>query len=181
MLTECFTVLQRSKDTIRNVFEYDENFRKIRESYTSSSNVIIQSWNYDERGNVIQEKSELLKAPPTRIFTIEQDGTRTKEVMDSNPDDNRNYQIEYAYNDLNQKTGEVKSHLDGRIQYDLTYEYNQNGDVISESYLNLKKENGERSKIRIVYEYDSYLNWIKKRSYYEEQLEQSETRTIEYY
>ncbi|WP_417266590.1 hypothetical protein [Brumimicrobium sp.] len=173
--------LIRGRDTSSNIYQYDDLGRKIKDIDTSYSCVIVKTWKYDVYSNIIQEKSDLKKAPKTTIFTINEDGTREKKVLDNNPDDDRNYQIDYSYNDLNQIVHEIRKYLDGRVQYDVTYEYNQNGDIIVKSYLDLENNDNGRVEMVIEYEYDSKGNWISRTSYYEDTLDQEETRKIEYY
>ena len=173
--------LIRDKDTSDHIYEYDDFGRKIREVDTSYSSVIIKTWKYDIHGNITREISERKKAPKTIAFTIHEDGTHEKKVLDKNPDDKRNYQIDYTYNDNNQIVHEIKKHLDGRVQHDILYEYNERGDVIVKNYLDLKDDGSDRIKLKTKYKYDSYGNWTSKTSYYDGELDQEETRKIKYY
>ncbi len=181
LVKECFTVIQRNNDTIRNLYEYDEYGHKVKDSDLSSSCIVIKTWKYDLLGNIIEEKSELIKAPGTTIVTIENDGTRSEKRLDKNPDDDRNYQINYSYNSKNQVDHMVEKYLDGRIKNDIIYEYNQSGDVIAEYRLIFGEETEERYKRSIAYEYDSNGNWIKKNTTSNVEVDREEKREIIYY
>lgn len=171
----------RGGDTISTIYDYDGAGRKVMQTDTSRSCVIVKFWKYDTHGNVLQERSDLRKAPKTIVYTMKEDGTREKEVLETNPDDQRDYLIDYQYDEMGQVRHEIRKYGDGRIQYDVTYEYNEHGDAISENYLDLDDPNGNRIKANIQYEYDDHGNWILKRSYYDGILDQKENRTIVYY
>jgi hypothetical protein len=170
-----------TNDTISNIYKYDDAGRKVEDLDTSYSCVILKSWVYDANDNVLQEKSDLKKAPSTIKVKMCEDGTYQKEIIENNPDDHRSYQINYTYNELNQIEHEVKMYLDGRILYDVLLEYNKRGDVIAESYLNADNPKEDRFKLRFKYKYDAEGNWISKRQYYSGDLEKEEYRVIEYY
>jgi hypothetical protein len=180
-LKECFVVIQRDNDTIRNLFEYDNEGRLIKDSHISSSSVIIKTWKYNQLGNLIEEKSELLKAPPSIIITTDVVGTTSKKILDLNPDDHRNYVINYSYNKLNQKVQEVRKFLDGRIQQDVIYEYDKKGYVIREYFLDINLKTKKRIKTSIIYAFDSHGNWTSKVTLSDKNKDEEETRIIEYY
>jgi hypothetical protein len=89
-----------NNDTISKIYVYDNLNRKIKETDTSYSCVIIKSWKYDLTGNLIEEKSELKKAPKTIIVNMGKNGVESEKTLTNNTDDDRNYQIIYYYNNF---------------------------------------------------------------------------------
>lgn len=178
LVKECFAVIQRDNDTIRNKYEYDRFGNKIKDTHLSYSSDLVKTWLYDENGNLIEEKSVLIKAGNTIIYTINTDGSvEKKEIVGINPYDDDNYVINYAYNDNHQIIKEVKSYLDDSIQYNVSFTYYENGEINTKCYLNPKDD----EKLSFEYKYDSEGNWILKTTYWNGILDRKEEREITYY
>lgn len=178
-VSECYTLMLYDKDTNRIIYEYDDFGLKIRESDISSSCVIIKTWEYDQRGNITLEKSELQKSPGTTVIRVNSDGTREIESIDNFPDDDRNYVITYEYNENNQLIHEIRKYLDDRIRYDVSYNYNEKGLIASESYLT--SECCEDGNATFQYRSDDHDNWVLISKKGHKILSEVEKRVIEYY
>lgn len=179
LLTERFVVLQRSNDTIWNIYKYDEFGNKIRDSHISSTWDKYLTWQYDQHGNLLQKKSFEEKSPTTTVYTIYEDGSRDKKTVDRDPHDEDNYIVNYTYNDKNQVVREVKRYLDDSLYHDIQYTYNEKDDVLTETFVN------EDSTIKWIlyyeYKYDVNGNWVSKIIKWNNEIERKEEREIEYY
>jgi hypothetical protein len=179
-LCERLIVIRHDGDTLRDIYEYDASGRMIKHSDVSSSCVLIITWNYDAHGNLTEERSILEKAPRTISYTVNADGTIGEpQILENDPDDERNHVTSYTYNDRRQVIRKVQKFPDGRLQYDITYKYNRNGDADTEYYRD--RESGKRSKSSFVYKYDTHGNWTRKDSYRNHKLYRTEEREITYY
>jgi len=178
-ISECFVVIQHNKDTNRMVYEYDDFSRMIKQSDISNSCIIIKTLEYDEKGNLTQEKSELKKSPGTTVIKVNSNGTREIERVDNFPDDDRNYVITYEHNESNQVIHEIRKFLDDRIQYDVAYAYNEKGLVATESFIT--SECCEDGNALYEYKFDDHDNWISISKKGHKILSEVEKRDIEYF
>lgn len=175
------TELRNDEFNSQDLYEYDQSGRKIKETCISEGFLQIKTWRYDSFGNLIEEKSEMPIAQPTLIIRLNEDGTREgEEEIQNNPNDDRNSQTTYTYNSLNQMTQEVKKYLDGRLIHDKIYEYNQEGYISAELFMNVYTT-PERVRESIEYEYDTHGNWILKQSFIRGELSRKEVRKIKYH
>jgi hypothetical protein len=178
-ISEYFVISEQDKDTNRMVYEYDVFSRMIKQSDISKSCIIIKSWEYDNKGNLIQEKSELKKSPATTVVRVNSDGTREIEKVENFPDDIRNYVITYEYNESNQVIHEIRKYLDNRIQYDAVYTYSKKGLVATKSFLT--SECCDDGNAKFEYKFDKHDNWILTSKKGHKILSEVEKRDIEYF
>jgi hypothetical protein len=180
ILRKCYVVINNGNDTIWDVFNFDSMQRLIREQHISSTFIRLKTWQYDSSNNLIEEKSEVLKAPPSikyEMFNI--DSIKSIQKLDPDPNDYRNYIITYAYDDDGQLIHRVEKFLDNRIKRDIQYFYKKNGALVIEKHS--KAEFDTESTLKVVLELDKTGNWTKKIVYKNEKLFIEETRRIEYY
>lgn len=179
-IRKCYPTYIDANDTIWDIFEYDQLERMVRNEHNASTFITTKSWKYDERNNVIEEKSEILKAPPTTTYIMNGVGSVKEKITEEvGLTDDRNYKIIHSYDTNNRIIRSVKKQLDNRILEEVTFTYNQHDDAIVENHL--KSESEVESIYTVVYEYDVYFNWIKKTTYKNEIIFREEERQIEYY
>jgi len=183
LLKEYFAVIKRDGDTIRNVYTYDDMHRKIKDHHISNNRYDSQeitTWQFDENGNILVEKMLDLNPGSKTIITTEADGTRHIEKREpTGKYGEDSYIIKFKYNKAGQAINEVKTNLDGIVEYDISYTYNKQGDAKTENYA--KTDKREASVVINEYVYDHKGNWVSKISSWNGEPDFKATRTIEYY
>ncbi|MGV3611948.1 MAG: hypothetical protein ACO1N0_13410 [Fluviicola sp.] len=172
-------VTQQLTGISETLYVYDESGRKIKEAYTSETFEQIKTWSYSEDGKLLEEKSEVKKAPPTIVIKVNDDGTYGQEkVLEQNPDDDRSYWISRSYNTKGLLEKETTRYFDGRFQYCKVFAYRSDGNIAQESTIT---EDGKKVDQLVTYEYDSQGNWIKRLEYWDGKIECIQERVILYY
>lgn len=180
ILRKCYLSINNGNDTIWDIFNFDNMRRLIREQHISSTFIRLKTWQYDSKNNLIEEKSEVLKAPPVTIYEMFNiDSIKSIQILDPDPNDFRNYVITYSYNKDNQLIHQVEKFLDNRIKKDIHFTYKKHGALVFEKHS--KAEFDSESTIKVVLEFDKTGNWIKKMGFKDEKLFFEEIRRIEYY
>jgi hypothetical protein len=158
---------------------YDSKGLKIYERFSSNNSVYEKKWIYDDLNRVFEERSEVFICPQTVVMIMGEDGVfHEKELSEDEKCKDEKYIINYFYNSQNQIVFEVKRNLKNNIVSNFLHIYNENGDVISSIFINVKT--GEKSYTTYKYVYDKNRNWIERKTYWDK-LELSIRRKIEYY
>jgi hypothetical protein len=179
LIEELIDLIQK-KDSLFDRYAYDDFDRKIRDEHISKSYHLVKTWQYDQNGNCLLEKSTVLKAPATIKYTMNQDNSvRERTEVKNDPNDSRNYTIVYTYDNDNRIELEIKTNGSDSVLHDIKYTYNSQGDIIFAAYLNPITQT--REKLSYSYEYDHIGNWTKKYCKIEDYLESVEERTISYW
>jgi hypothetical protein len=152
----------------------------IMSEHISSTFHQITSWKYDERGNKSEERSQVLKAPASIRYTMNNDhSVREKTEIKNDPRDHRIYTLHFTYDENNRVMNEKKWNGMDSLLHDINFTYNDHDLVDAAYYLN--PEDNTRHKLSYTYEYDVQGNWIKKYCKSEDYLESVEEREIEYW
>jgi hypothetical protein len=183
LLAEYFAVIKRNGDTIRTLYKYDDEGRKIIEQHFSTNSHDLDeliTWKFDNHGHLLEEKLLDLNPSDKTIITTESDGTRHTEIKKATGiygEDS--YRITYTYNQRGQVTHRIKTNLEGLVEFDIHLMYNEQGDVLTEKHA--KTNDNEEGAVIHVYVYDHKGNWITKTSTWNGEPDWKEIRKIDYY
>jgi hypothetical protein len=169
-------------DSLWDKYEYDSQQRMTKYIDSSKSSCSIKTWSFDSKDRLIELKSQKLKSPKPIVVKLGANGEiLDQKKVDRLPKDDDHSIVAYYYNDLDQVTKEVLKYIDSEEGKEINYTYNEQGDISITITIDTKPGEESKTSITYSYEYDSNGNWITKSYYWNGELDERETREIEYY
>jgi hypothetical protein len=142
--------------------------------------VAINSYKYDNRENLFEDKINLVKEGNksyTTTYKYNSENKIKKRTMIFEPE-NQTFIHKYKYDKVGNVVQETFKQLGVPQSFKYLYQYNENDDEIEILKYAGKILLGNR---RYEYEYDNYGNWITKKEYLKNKLNRVTYREIVYY